>query len=127
MGKKKRKKSPYYKKFSAREDFWTGVSARIVFAVITFMGTVVAEVLVYGRYFLLSVPIDQDQSFLSALITWQYFVIPTIMAIIVLIAPNALNHWFHGKKESNLEEVKEMSKRRGGGGVVTTPCDGDGR
>lgn len=102
-------KKDYYHKSSAREIYWINIIARVVLAVIALFGAMVVQVFILRRLLLEILPFEEHDSFLSAFLSWQFMLFPTIIAVIVFFSPDALKNWFHGKNESNLKEIKELS------------------
>ena len=51
-----------------------------------------------------------DIPFFMHFLAVGYLVLPTILAVIVFVYPNALNDWFYDTKHCTYEEVKEMDE-----------------
>ena len=112
--------SKYYRKYSAREDYWSMLLARILWAGMVFFIVLGIEIVFIvidrsdERYYsdnLLSAFIDQlyeeDFSFVYMIQHWPYLVIPIFFTVVTLIYPNALRKVFTPKSRHTFFRVED--------------------
>lgn len=115
--------SKYYTKYSAREDFWAKVGARVVLSGITFFGTIMVELsflmssrgntLHSGMAYFLEYLEKEGVSFVDFIFSWPMVTLPLVLSFIVLLIPSALKYGFgEAEEKGTLAEIREMSKER---------------